>query len=314
MRMNTWSKIRRGSAAIVQGARRRSKLTSKKSTYNVHKTLPSPEETHNSSMIEETKVSLYDKLDEKLFKGDLTGRRYADVIRTAHCITIETKDELNQPLFYSACDKITSELIPQKNLREMSRMVLILEKLFRFFATVSTEEDDEDVNEKCDDLVAHIHDFINRYKQQEIEKKHFNLTRLFKELQSYYDSVLIQKVRSVLKFLHLSVVIFAIEELRDKLKLSVEHLTKDVEWKINIKLNPRLIEISHTRRECVLKQRGDNNYWEIQYNVMMSFNPVMTKFFSVRLALKDLNLDDNMDEDLVKELKAKFFNGKFTVC
>lgn len=311
------SKLRRGSVALISSARRRSKgLSSKISVTNIHHTLPTPSEAEDNEPTM-TKVSLYDKIDERLFKGELTGKKYADVIRTAHCISIETTSISGEKELCVPCDILTNESIPEKQLRQMSRMVLIIERLFVHFSKVSKLEDEEEkesIEEVTELIINHIYNFIERFKTDEIEKKYFNLTRLFSELSNYYATDLIDKVRSVLKFLHISVIIFAIEELRDKLDLGVEHLTRDVEWGIKIGLSNRLIDISHTRRESVLKQNGENNYWEIRYNVVLAFDTSMTKFHAVRLALKDLVLAEEMDEDLQTELNRKFFRGKFTVC
>lgn len=299
---------------------------------------------------EEETVSLYDRLDAKLFKAELSDKRYSDIIRTAHIITVETRRGREPPETFSTKETVTDEEYPDRHKREMTRMILVIEKLIQYFkpglkkeATVASRasevegemepgdqgEDEEDrgererEEEKEDDMeriIDFMYNYSDKYSQQLIPKRHFNLGKMFSLVQEEFKtsehSLCLLKVKSVLKFLHLSVIIQAIEELRAKLELGLDYLTKDMKdgWQIKIKLNERFLEISHVRQESVLKQKGEHNYWEIGYNITMCFDSTMRKFSAVRLSLTDLKMGDDIDEDLAQELKHKFFEGNFIVC
>lgn len=316
------SRLRRGSAAVLTGARRRSKLVAKASNKNIFRlnsydlnAKPSHLDTANSIReADAPRKSLHEKIQERLFNKELSAKKYTDIIRTAHCMKLLIKAEDEKEKVFDASELITEEIEPNKHVREMSRMILIIEQLLLYFSKTCVEKNNSDVEINCELMVKYIHEFVERFMNKEIAKKQFNLSFLFEEMEVYFDSVLINKVKDTLKFVSLSVVIFSIEELRHKLDLGIDYITKDVDWNINISLTPRNIQVSHTRRECVLKQRNEENYWEIKYNITLSFDAEMTQFFAVRLALKDLILSENMSFELRQDLKAKFFNGNFTVC
>lgn len=340
---NAWQNIRRGSQIISSaaanvtgmGEKRRSKMNiqpkaslreneasgnpkTKVTRLNRRRSKKPVEETASpastketpQSIAEEDNLSLYDKMDSKLFKSDLTSKKFADIVRTAHTISVECLNERGEKEEIATCEEITEEDCPDRQKREMQRMILVIERLLRYFGKNSCE----------DDLIKYCYEFCDAYDDDSFDKSILNLHYLFKQLQSAYatpeQSLLVLKVRQVLKFLHISVIIFSIEEMRKQLTLGLDHITKDMKdgWKIKIVLDERFLEVSHFRKECVLKQKGEHNYWEISYSVTTSFDPSMRHFSAVRLMLNELHLHQDMDNALAQELRNKFYDGKYIVC
>eukprot|EP00924_Labyrinthula_sp_SR-Ha-C_P011441 snap_masked-scaffold_46-processed-gene-0.39-mRNA-1 protein AED:0.04 eAED:1.00 QI:0/-1/0/1/-1/1/1/0/356 len=301
---------------------------------------------------------LFDTLKTHIYEKELIERKYRDLIRVAHIIQLEFTKENKPKQVVDPGMIFSDEEFPDKHNRQLLQIFHTIKVLIEFFFHANKKAGRRPIdNSLCKEMCTYLSNCLDS-KDMSLEEAMKGLSKVFAPMsisdklsfldedpemllrensnldsdgskrdlgEKYCEEDLelayhvLESVKGVLSFMHLSVIVYAIEEIRRKLDLGIEHLTKDIHdngWRISVRLDERLVEVSHTRREAVLRQKGQDgkNYWEIEYNLTVIFDSLMEKFQAVRLALTNLEFSDEADPEVKQKIKEKFFNGKFIIC
>ena len=177
-------------------------------------------------------------------------------------------------------------------------------------------------------LVMALLKLMTKHFEEDVEAKEEGFDKLLKDCENDPKSFTVEKVveiiggdeskeARVLRCLDQAIAISGHLHIKDKV---CPFLTKDVSsadgWKVLVTLEKDgFVQVCHTRREeSIDLSPSKTDFWEIEYQVYMTFDELMEQVTPTKLLVTGFKVGDNINEDLAKYLTQRFNNGKLLVC